>query len=487
MQLRFHHGGTTIERKGPSLAFLTGLGIAVTLLVPATAKGQVSMDELSIHERMFYHRAVDAVVWAMPLLNFKGFRDAHAAAGVGPNDVAYYSQIQNWKFQTATPNNTTPYVNFYWTIEDGPIVVEIPASADGVGIFGTLMDAWQRPIDDVGAAGRDRGRGGKYLLLPPGYDGSLLPGAYVYQQRTNYGFGILRAIIPDASEESITKAARFAQRIRIYPLSEAENPPQMHYVDTYDVMLEMTPVLDGGVFAEIHQIIQEEVVEEQNLAMMGMLAQLGIKQGEPFQPNAESQAVFDRAGPDALEYMIEQYHRHLNPVMYEGKKWSVLTPPGVVETEFTYEFPTYYDYHARGSLYYAVISSVKNYGSATFYLDLAETPDGEWLDGGSNYKLTVPPNVPVRDFWAVTTYDLETASYIRDVERGSIDSNTPGLTRNADGSVDIYFGPTAPDGLEANWLPTDPDRRFFLLFRFYGPEPAVTDGSFELNDIEKLN
>ncbi len=127
---------------------------------------------------------------------------------------------------------------------------------------------------------------------------------------------------------------------------------------------------------------------------------------------------------------------------------------------------------------------MKNYGTATFYLDLAETPDGQWLDGGKNYKLVVPPNVPVRDFWAVTAYDLETASYIREVEKGSVDSTQKQLQKNDDGSVDIYFGPKAPKGKESNWLPTDPKRRFFLLFRFYGPEPALFDNSFELNDIE---
>ena len=139
---------------------------------------------------MLHSRAVEAVVWAMPLLNFKGMRDGHASVGVGYNDIAYHSKIQDWKFQTATPNNTTPYVNFYWTIKDGPVVVEIPPSADGVGIFGTIMDAWQRPLDDVGAAGRDKGRGAKYLLVPPGYDGPLLPKALVYEQRTNHGIEV---------------------------------------------------------------------------------------------------------------------------------------------------------------------------------------------------------------------------------------------------------------------------------------------------------
>jgi len=139
--------------------------------------------------------------------------------------------------------------------------------------------------------------------------------------------------------------------------------------------------------------------------------------------------------------MIEQYHRHLNPWMYEGKKWSVLLPPGAIETDLSYEFPGYYDYHARGSVFYAVISSVKNYGSATFYLDIAETADGEWLDGSKNYKLVVPPNVPVNDFWAVTVYDLESASYIREMSKSSIDSSLAGLKKNKDDSVNVYFAP----------------------------------------------
>jgi hypothetical protein len=250
--------------------------------------------------------------------------------------------------------------------------------------------------------------------------------------------------------------------------------------------MEGTPVLDETIYAELHQIIQEEIVEEQNLAMMGLLNKIGIAKGKPFKPTAEVSKIYADAAPEALQYLLEQYHRYLNPWMYEGKKWSVLIPPGVVETDFTYEFPSYFDYHARGASYYAIISSVKNYGSATFYLDIAETPDGEWLDGSKNYRMILPPNVPVDDFWAVTAYDLESASYIRDVPKSSIDSSLSGLKKNEDGSVDIYFGPIAPKGHESNWIPTAEGRRFFLLFRFYGPQRAVYDGSFELNDIELM-
>jgi hypothetical protein len=464
---------------------ITTLLIASILL--AVSLTPVQAEEQSLHRRMLHHRAIDAVVWAMPLMNFKQWRDGHMALGVDYNDIAYHSKVQDWKYQCATPNNTTPYIDFFWTLKDGPMVVEIPASADGVGIFGTLMDAWQRPIDDIGAKGRDKGNGAKYVLVPEGYQGPLLPNAYTYRQRSMNGFAVLRPIIPDSSPENLKKAADFAKTIKIYPLAQADNPPKNKSVDIYGKSMEGTPVLDETIFSEIHEIIQEEVVEEQNKIMMAQLKYLGIEKGKPFAPSDELKKIYAVAGPEALEYMIDQYHRRLNPWMYEGKKWSVLMPPGAIATDFSYEFPSWFDYSARGSLYYAVITSVKNYGSATFYMDIAETPDGQWLDGSKNYKLNVPANVPVDDFWAVTVYDLETASYLRDQPKSSVDSNQAELKKNSDGSVDVYFGLKAPKGKEGNWIPTTEGRRFFLLFRCYGPRKAVKDGSWELNDIERVD
>ncbi len=465
-----------------ALAFALGMGFSAQ-----TRAEKFDLKQASLADRMTYHRAIDAAVWAMPLTNFKFYRDALTDAGVGPGDVGYYSKLQDWKFQTATPNNTTPYILTHWNLENGPVVVEIPPSGDGVAIFGTILDAWQRPLDDVGAEGRDRGRGAKYLMVPRNYDGPLLPNALVYEQKTHNGWSILRPIMAGGpTPENLAKATALTKKIKIYPLSEAASPPEMKFVDVYGTLLEMTPKMDGNIYRHIHEIIQEEVVLDRDLSMMGMLARLGIKKGQPFKPDAKLQAMFDKAGPEALQLMIEQYHKVLTPWYYEGKKWSVLVPPGAGETELTYEFPSFYDYHVKGVLYYAVITSAKNYGTATFYLDLAETPDGEWLDGGKTYKLVMPPNVPVRDFWSITTYDLETASYVRDVEPSSIDSQMKGVQKNADGSVDIYFGPKPPKGKESNWLPTDPKRRFFLLARFYGPEPALFDKRFELNDMELM-
>ena len=467
---------------------LMTIGMVVALLVIsgfAVKAEEFDLQKADLNTRMTYHRAIDAAVWAMPLMNFKFYRDALADAGVGQSDVGYFSKLQDWRFQTATPNNTTPYIMTYWNFADGPVMVEIPPSVEGIGIFGTIMDAWQRPLEDVGAKGRDGGRGAKYLLVPPNYNGELLPNALVYEQETYHGWVVLRPIMAGgATPENLAKATALTKQLKVYPLAKAKNPPKMKFVDLYGRVLEMTPKLDGNIYREIHEMIQNEVVLDRDLSMMGMLARIGIKKGDSFKPDAKLQAIFDQSGPEALRYMIDQYHRVLNPFIYEGKKWSALVPNGSRETDWSYEFPSYYDYHARGSVFYAIITSVKNYGSATYYLDIAETADGEWLDGSKNYKLVMPAKVPVRDFWAITTYDLETASYIRNIDKSSIDSTMKKVEKNADGSMDIYFGPSAPEGKESNWLPTDPKRRFFLLGRFYGPEPALLDASFKLNNIE---
>ena len=187
-----------------SLAFLMAAG----MVVPVLAQGkEFDLQKADVHDRMHYHRAIDAAVWAMPLMNFKFYRDALADAGVGPNDIGYFSKLQDWRFQTATPNNTTPYILTYWNIKDGPIVVELPPSTQDVGICGTLMVALPRPIYDMVAAGRDKGRGATYLLVPPGYNGKLLTKALVYEQRTYNSWMALRPIIKGATPENLAKAA----------------------------------------------------------------------------------------------------------------------------------------------------------------------------------------------------------------------------------------------------------------------------------------
>jgi hypothetical protein len=392
--------------------------------------------------------------------------------------------LQNWKWQIATPNSTTPYAWTAWNLKDGPVVVEIPPSTADVGIFGTLMESWQRPLEDVGARGKDQGRGGKYVILPPGYQGPLVPGTFTIKSQTYQGYSILRPILKSPSPENLKKAEAFVKKIKIYPLSGGGN--KTRYIDIYDKNFEAITKWDASYFEGLSEILQEERVEERDLGYWGMAATLGIQKGVPYKADAKRKKLLDDAAAEAIEFLIHQYHKVLIPYYYKGKQWTTTATPGVFESTMSWIYPDRIAIDERGSLYYAVCTSVKNFGAATFYLDLSLDGNGNWMDGGKNYKLTVPAKVPARDFWSVEVYDVDTAGWLRGVERSGRDSTKPELKRNQDGSVDLYFGAKAPVGKKSNWIPTLPGKRWFLLFRFYGPTRAVFDKSWQLNDIDLL-
>jgi hypothetical protein len=434
----------------------------------------------NIHARVYEQRAFEAAVWSMSLMNYKTARDAAFGAGMTYNDVGYYATMQDWKFQVATPNDTTPYWFAYWNVKDGPVVIEIPESSDEIQLFGTLMDAWQRPLDDIGPGGADKGKGGKYLMVHEDYEGELPEGYLVYRQKTFDGYTIIRPIIKSNSQEDVDKASALVTDVKLYSLGQK---PQTQYIDLYGKDFETITKFDDTLFDSLNNILQNENLEEKDKVMMGILRGIGIKMGEEFNPTTEQRVVLSKAAKDAHAYMLDMYHNVLIPPYYENKTWTNLVNQSVPETGFTFAYPDYVDVDNRGALYYAIISSAKNLGAATYYLSGAKDNNGLYLDGGKNYTMHVEANVPVRNFWSVQVYDLETAAWLRGQDKVGVANTDIGVQVNEDGSTDLYFGPTAPTGNESNWTPTTPGKEFFLLFRFYGPEEAVFDKSWQLNDI----
>ena len=445
--------------------------------------------EATLVERVAHSRAFESVIWSVPLMNYKAIRDGYrVGAGVGYNDVAYHSKIQTWELEIPTGNNTTPYVIAYWTVKDGPVVVEIPASTEDVSLFGAMMDSWQRPIGDVGPAGRDGGRGAKYLIVPPDYQGVLPVGYLVLRQKTYEGFFLLRPVIADNSESNLKKAEQFAKQIKIYPLAMAENPAATTHVDCYRKRVHAIIDFDASYFDNLHEILQQEFIEDKDLAILGLAESVGIRKGDPFNPDDAARRMFDSAANEAHQYLVNLFFDELGPAFYADRQWFTLNLAGTVETEFGYTYPAYVDLDTRAALYYGIFSSVERLGAATFYFVAAKDTDGAWLDGGGDYKLTVPADVPAKQFWSVLVHDVETAAWFTDlpINKEGVASFTEGLEKNPDGSLDVFFGPEAPMGKESNWLPTLPDKKFFLIFRFYGPEPSFFDKSWKLNDVEKL-
>ncbi|MGV2975814.1 DUF1214 domain-containing protein [Roseibium alexandrii] len=459
--------------------------------VPEIYSDLQAPSDMTLAEQALHRRAVEVAIWAQPLLNFKAMYDGlQDSAGVRYNgDIAYHSEIQDWRRALATPNNTTPYVFFFWDLRDGPVVLDIPPTAGEIALYGTMMDSWHRPIEEYGERGRDRGRGARYLLVPPGYTGQIPAAGYqVFNQETYFGYTLMRPLINDKTPATLASAVDLVKDVHVYPLAQADAPPESRHLDLKGLEVDGIVKWDASLYRHLHEILEHEYLEDKDLAMMGMLEAMGISKGQPYETNARRDEILDHAAKRAHEYMVVLYHgQAMIPSFYEGKSWGSILPPTFGSHGFAFQYPSHLDYNRRGSLYYAIFSSIKHYGPGSFYLDVAQDADGEWLFGSNNYKVTVPADVPVRRFWALTAYDLKTAAFIREVTSQGVSSIDEDLEVNPDGTVDLYIGPEAPKSKEANWIPTRAGEYFYMLFRFYGAENSIFTKEWQLNDIVKIN
>jgi len=446
---------------------------------PRTDLGAESQPKTFV-DRLKYSRAIEAAIWARPLTGFKAMMDGlKRDAGVGYNDIGYHSKVQNSKLKWPTANATTPYVLGYWNVEKEPVVVEIPAATSDVSVFGALIDSWQRPIADVGPTGVDGGRGAKYLLTTPEYRGFVPVGVILLRQTTYNGYVSLRVLLKDNSADSLRKGVEYVKKVTISPLSQVNNPPT-RYVDLYDKKLNITSRLDSDMYRTLDAIIQTERIEERNLIAMSMFQSLGIERGKPFAPSAGMVAMLNAAAKETQDHMRQSFLFDAAN-WYPGTQWRTPFAPGIYETRYTFLYPGTTDFDNRGMLY--------NYswGSGTYYLNLAYDAKGQPLDGAHSYRLNVPANAPATQFWSATTQDDLNGVFMDVSGRVALASTDQGVVKNADGSVDVYFGPNAPQGHEGNWVQTEPGKQWFIMFRFYGTTPATFDKSWTMGDIETLN
>jgi hypothetical protein len=427
-------------------------------------------------------RAVEVTFWAMPIVSVAAMRRAFFDAGAEYGDVVYWSKPADWRMQITTPNNSTYYLNVTTNLADGPVVVEIPR-AEGAGVFGSFNDAWQVPLADYGPEGDDRGAGGKYLLLPPGYDGEVPQGYLVVRSPTFNVYSFARLIPASSSEDDVAAALDLARRIVTYPLAASGSPRPSRHIDRSGELYDGIAPFDLGFFELLAQMLAEEPVAERDLVATAMAASIGIAKGEPFAPDHDMAA--------ALTEGVECAHRELmdsvtnvNRIWPRGQ-WGVAGGSFGPRTEFTFRAGDTYSTDERAGAYFHGRAPPKHVGAATMYLVSARDRDGDLLYGSATYTLRVPADVPARQYWAVTVYDLRTSSFLIGAPKSSIDSYAD-LDTNSDGSVDLVFSATPPDGNQANWVYVEPGQPFQLAFRLYGPEPAARDGSWTLDDLVQL-
>jgi hypothetical protein len=447
----------------------------------ATAKGGATT-----RADLLRSRAIEAMIWGMPAVNLDLMDQAMLRETPGrANQLLYWSSLLDWKNQTLTPNTDVIYLTPYFdTKVVGPMVLEIPPADDGV-INGTIMDAWQLPLEDVGPAGADRGQGGRYVILPPDYDTNSVPqGFTVLPSQTYRGYALLRSILRSGSEADLAKAVDYGRRIKVYPLSQAASPPPTTYVDAAGVLYDATIPYDPRFYAMLDRHVQYEPWLPRDRAMVDTLRMIGIEKGKPYTPDAARRKVLDDAAADAYVVLDSWYAKVFETHFVPGSRWVFPADRALVESlQSHFADPNVYPVDSRGLLFTYVFFTPKRLGEGQFYLMVLDDKDGHALDGGESYRLKVPADAPVRQYWSVTVYDRRTHALIREMPLTGRSSQSPGLQVNADGTVDLYFGPAAPAGRESNWIPTRAKARYEAMIRFFGPTPALFNKSWVLPDI----
>jgi len=469
-------------------ALLRTLRMLPAAVVIATLAQAQTLPTEDIARRTIERRAVEAVIWGMAAVNLDLMLQAMIDSAKGkPNQIVYWSRLPDWKNQTLTPNPDVIYLMPFFNTKDvGPMVLEIPPADDGV-INGTVMDAWQVPLEDVGPAGVDKGKGGKYLILPPGY-AAAVPDGYIALASQNYqGYALLRSILRSGSDADVAKAVAYAKRIRVYPLTLAANPPPTTFVDAIDVVYDSTIPYDLRYFQSLDRVVQMEPWLARDRMMIDMLKSIGIEKGKPFNPNAQTQEILNLAAREARALVEIRYEGMFRPY-FDISRWALPAMPDYLKASSNgFSDPNAYPVDSRGLAFTFAFFTPKHLGQGQSYLMTLKDSEGQNLGGGKSYRLAVPPNAPVSQYWSATVYDRATHGLIRNITRSGRGSQSPGLQKNADGSVDVYFGPKAPAGKEANWVPTNPSGQFEVLFRLYGPEKAFADKTWKLPDIEQVS
>lgn len=447
------------------------------------ADSVMSSEELA--ERAIRRRGVETMIWGMPAVNFQRMYEAMVQQKGDFNQVVYWSKLPDWKNQTLTPNPDVIYLMPFYDTRNGPMVLEIPPS-DGGSITGSLDDGWQTAIEDVGPAGLDKGKGGRYLILPPHFKGSVPAGYFPMQSSTFSGYALLRSNIGSGSEDDIVKAAAYGRRVQLYPLAQAGDPPPTRFVDALGTEFDSTIQYDHRFFEVLQRFVEREPWLERDRAMIDALKSLGIEKGKPYAPSAENQHLLDEAAAEAKAWLEARYTAAFQPYN-EGTQWALPASASFLEAiSSNYSNPNNYPIDDRGLTYSFAFFSAKHLGDGQFYLMSIADKEGLPLQGAGTYRLRVPANAPVKLYWSATVYDRHSHALVRGQKWSSRASTTQGLKTNADGSIDIDFGPMAVEGAESNWIPTGGEGQFEVLFRFYGPEKALFDKTWQLPDIEKL-
>ncbi len=440
------------------------------------------------YDQLDRQRATQAYLEFMPMTSVNSIFEAHIRdyGWKSPSDIQIYTETGKGKVGAIglTYNTESVYASAHTDLKiDGPTVVETPAN-----VLGIVDDGWQRWLTDIGNAGPDKGKGGKYLLLPPGYDGDIPEGYFVIKCPTYRNWVMVRGFVQDTGigEDALEY---YSTRFKIYPLATGPREDAQYTSMTFEGG-DTTHPRDVTYYDLLNKIVQYEPASAFTAYELGLLKALGIEKGKEFAPDDRMQKLLTE-GIQIGEAIAKAnaYANRLDGVrIYDDRKYEYLYVGG--RYDFMQGDALWLD--ARTLYHYEAIvvtpaMTAKMVGNGSQYLVCYRDKDDNFLMGENNYQLHLPAGIPAKNFWSVTVYHPDTRSLLQNgMEKPSVSTYDKPIV-NADGTIDLFFGTEAPTGKEKNWVKTIPGEGWEILFRLYGPLEPYFDGSWKPDDFVKLD
>jgi hypothetical protein len=436
-----------------------------------------------VYDNLDFQHGVQAMLTTMPAASLNAQR--RAVRGFGPDNqtVIIFESLMDSRSLFLTANTESIYAIAWLNLKNGPIVVESPPNT-----LGLVDDFWFRYVTDLGNAGPDKGEGGKFLFLPPDYQGDPPSGYYVFKSRT---FGNLlgtRGFVVKGDPKPGVEGLK--RQLRIYPLAQTANPPATNFINVSGKSFNTIHSMDFSFYGEVNEVIQEEPADALDPETAGLLASIGIEKGKQFAHDTRMKGILTEAAAvgqataRTLAYRTRTEEAHI----YPGSAWETAFVGG--SYEFLHNGVRLLDARSFFFFYATGITpamSTKMVGVGSQYAAAFVDSKGLRLDGGKTYRVHLPPNIPVKDFWSLVVYDSQTRSQLQtDQQFPSIGSQKKGVAINPDSSVDVYFGPRAPQGKQNNWIQTWPNKGWNVILRLYGPLQPFFDKTWRPGEIEEL-